>query len=233
MTNTVDKKCFILIGLKKISLSVLNSKKQFLYTKEILIDDLSIEENFQTLEKFLNKNIFEIEKKLKSYIKEVFIIVNYKNFFSVDLSFKHNFEGIEFNLDSMTNSLIDIKNQFKKNTTEDKIIHMMIKKYIIDENVYSLLPSTIGFNHLSLEIQFICIKDNIVGNLKKIFSNYEISANTILCHDYLKTFDSSENKNIFIIADNVLNGFNPNEIFLINKSIKNEGFFEKFFDFFN
>tara|TARA_B110001452_G_C15213107_1_gene420734 strand:+ start:471 stop:935 length:465 start_codon:yes stop_codon:yes gene_type:complete len=152
MTNTVDKKCFILIGLKKISLSVLNSKKQFLYTKEILIDDLSIEENFQTLEKFLNKNIFEIEKKLKSYIKEVFIIVDYKNFFSVDLSFKHNFEGIEFNLDSMTNSLIDIKNQFKKNTTEDKIIHMMIKKYIIDENVYSLLPSTIGFNHLSLEI---------------------------------------------------------------------------------
>ena len=66
MINSSDQKCFICIGLKKISLSVLDSKKNFLYTKEILIRDLSIEENFQTLEKFLNQNVLEVEKNLTS-----------------------------------------------------------------------------------------------------------------------------------------------------------------------
>ena len=77
MINSSDQKCFIYVGLKKISLNVLDSKKNFLYTKEILIKDLSIEENFQTLEKFLNQNVLEVEKSLKKFINEIFIIVNY------------------------------------------------------------------------------------------------------------------------------------------------------------
>lgn len=233
MINTVDQRCFVLIGFKKISLTVLNSKKQFLYTKEVLIDDLSIEENFNTLDKFLNQNIFEIEKRLKSYIKEIFIIVDYENFFSVDLSFKHNFEGIQFNLDNMTNSLIDIKNQFKKTIVDYEILHMMINKYIVDGITYQFLPNNIDCNYLSLEIRFICLEDNIIKNLKKILSKYEISTSSILCYKYLKNFDSFANRDIFNTADKVLNGLNPNEIFLINKSIKNRGFFEKFFEFFN
>ena len=31
----------------------------------------------------------------------------------------------------------------------------------------------------------------------------------------------------------MVNGYNPNEVLLVNKTRKNEGFFEKFFNFFN
>ena len=133
----------------------------------------------------------------------------------------------------MTNSLIDIKNQFKKTIKNDEIIHMMINKYVIDGIEYASLPENIDSNYLSLEVKFICLNNNIIENLKKIFSKYEISINSVLCYNYLKNFENFNSKNLFNIAYKVLNGYNPNEIFLINKSIKNKGFFEKFFDFFN
>ena len=133
----------------------------------------------------------------------------------------------------MTNSLIDIKNQFKKTIKDDEIIHMMINKYIIDGIEYASLPKNIDSSYLSLEVKFICLNKNIIQNVKKIFSKYEISINSVLCYNYLKNFENFNSNNLFNIADNVLNGYNPNEIFLINKSFKNKGFFEKFFDFFN
>ena len=39
-------------------------------------------------------------------------------------------------------------------------------------------------------------------------------------------------KDIFSMARKIINGHNPNEVSLINKSLKNKGFFEKFFNFF-
>ena len=48
----------------------------------------------------------------------------------------------------------------------------------------------------------------------------------------LNSFLNSECKNVYEIAQKVMNGLNENEVFLTNKSSKNAGFFEKFFDFF-
>ena len=35
------------------------------------------------------------------------------------------------------------------------------------------------------------------------------------------------------MSKNIIEGCNKNEVFLINKTRKNKGFFEKFFEFFN
>jgi hypothetical protein len=233
MKNKKDHRFFILIGLKKISLVAVNSENNFSFTKEVLIDDTSKKENYETLEKFLHQNIFIVEKNLKTYVKDIFLIIDYQNFFSVNLSFKCNFKITQFNLNNMNKSLIDVKNQFKKTIVEDEIIHMMIKKFIINGVAYPSLPKSINHNDLFLEIRFICLQKNIIKNLKRVLSKYQISLDTILCYEYLKSFKVTNNENIFNIANNVLNGLNQNEIFLINKSIKNKGFFEKFFNFFN
>ena len=110
---------------------------------------------------------------------------------------------------------------------------MVINKFIIDEKVYSIIPNDIDFNNLSLELKFICLKNDFVQNFKKILSKYEISLNRTLCFSYIADFKCSNDENIFSITKKVLNGLNQNEIFLIEKSNKNEGLFEKFFNFFN
>jgi hypothetical protein len=233
MDNIVDHKYFLLVGSKKISLGALDSKNRIFFNKEILINDLSIKEIFSSLENFLDKNIFEIEKDLKSYIKEIILIVDFNDFLKVDMSFSYNFKKKDFSSIDLTNALIDIKNNFKKTIIDYEIIHMVINKFIIDEKVYSFIPNDIDFNNLSLELKFICLKNDFVQNFKKILSKYEISLNRTLCFSYIADFKCSNDENIFSITKKVLNGLNQNEIFLIEKSNKNEGFFEKFFNFFN
>ena len=233
MGNTVNHKYFLLITFKKISLVALDSKNQIFFTKEILIEDLSVQENFNSLEKFLNQNIFDIEKSLGKYVEDIFLIIDYHEFISVNLSFKYNYKGLKFSSIDITNSLIDIKNQFKKTIKDYQIIHMLINKFIIDGNIYSYLPNEMNCNNLCVEAKFICLKKDIILNLKKILSKYQISLNKILYFDYLNDLDVSDDKNIFVTAEKVLRGFNQNEILLINKSTQNKGFFEKFFDFFS
>ena len=74
MNNTNDHKYFLSVGFKKISFAVLTSKNKLLFKKEILVESLSVGENIEALEIFLNKNIFEIEKHLGDYVKEIYLI---------------------------------------------------------------------------------------------------------------------------------------------------------------
>ena len=93
MDNDLNQKFFILIGFKKISFVALNSKNEFSFKKEILLNDNSIKENLNSLEIFLEKNIFEIERNLNLHVKEIFLIIDYDNFLKVDLSSIYNFKN--------------------------------------------------------------------------------------------------------------------------------------------
>ena len=50
---------------------------------------------------------------------------------------------------------------------------------------------------------------------------------------YIRQFLDDENKDIFLIAKKMINGHNPNEVMLVDKTLKKQGFFEKFFNFFS
>jgi len=84
-----------------------------------------------------------------------------------------------------------------------------------------------------LDIKFICLDETFLENLKKILKNYQISIDNVVNADYI--FQMSEKKDVdyYRVSEEVLNGSNKNEILLIDKTQKNWGFFEKFFNFFN
>jgi hypothetical protein len=230
---TTDNKYFLFIGSNKISLGVLNYKNEIFYTKDILLDNLFIPENLEVLDNFFSKNIFDIEKDLKEYVKNINLIIENKEILSINLSTKYNYKGTIFDQHQMNTTLIDAKNQFKKNIGNYEIIHMMINKFIINDIDHSYLPAKLNSNNLSLEIRFICMHIEFRKKIDEILSKYQISLNKIIFYDYLKELQSSNNDKIFNTADKILKGLNQNEIFLFNKNTKDDGFFEKFFNFFN
>ena len=73
----------------------------------------------------------------------------------------------------------------------------------------------------------------VIENFKDIFSKYQIFVKNIICFEYLKEFENFNNSKSTIIAQKVLNGLNPNEIFYTKKAFKKHSFFEKFFNFFS
>ena len=129
--------------------------------------------------------------------------------------------------------LNDAKDQCKKTIEKKKIIHMIIENYRIDNNNYSYFPEKLKCDSITLDIKLICLDETFLENLKKILKNYQISIDHIVNADYI--FQMSEEKDVdyYRISKEVINGSNKNEILLIDKTQKNRGFFEKFFNFFN
>ena len=233
MNNCMDHKIFLSIGFKKIIIFALNSKKQTLYKKETTTLNSSVFENLHILNHFLKENIFVLEKKLNKFINKINLILDHHDFFSIYLSVKNRSEIKILGIDQINNLLFDSRNQVKKTLGENQIIHMKILKFIIDGKDYFLFPEKTTSTDFSIEVEFICLPKILIKNFKNIFINYQILIDKVLCYNYINTFQSEFNDDFFTIADDILNGLNQNEVFLINKSVKNKGIFEKFFNFFN
>ena len=233
MNSNKGNKFFLLVGFKKIKFAALNVNNKILLDKELLINDLSLSENFKTLENFLEKNFFDLEKKLNDYINEINLIINYDDFLTVDVSTIKNFNSYIGQPDSITNFLLNIKDNVIKDMEEYDLIHMIINKFIIDGSKHSSIKNYKDYENMLLEIRFICLKSNILSDIKKIFSKYEITIKNTFCYEYVNQFKKSETDNIFDLTNKLISGLNQNEILFANKPIKSRGFFEKFFNLFS
>mgnify|MGYP001183046311 FL=1 len=233
MKNDNDFKIFLFVGFKKLVITALNSNNQNIYKKELLNNNSLGSLNFDIINKFLEENIFNIEKALNKFVNNIFLIIDHNDFFSVDLSLKKKTNVNQVNNDHINSLLIEAKNQCKKTLENNKIIHLKVDKFIIDNIEYSTLPKKICCNNFSIDVSFICLPSNLIKKYEKIFSKYQIYMSRIISYRYLCEFLKSKEDDIFEVAVKILNGVNENEVLLINKSQVNKGFFEKFFSYFN
>ena len=51
--------------------------------------------------------------------------------------------------------------------------------------------------------------------------------------NYINNFITNNDEDVFLMTKKIINGHNPNEVKLVNKTRENKGFFEKFFNFLN
>ena len=234
MTNKVDFQTYLYLNHNQFIIyvaEILTNKK--IYSEKLEIEENSTELKFSKLDEFLNNNIFKIEKKLNNFIKDLYVILDSKEFHSIKLSIKKDNNGNLINSEALIHPLNDLKNLCQSNLQNKKIIHFLIEKYLIDNKFYTTLPENVNCNIFSLDTEFICLSKNLIENLEKIFKKYHISLNQILNADYLERFNDNSESNIFTTASRIILGHNRNEVMLINRTQKNVGFFEKFFNFFN
>ena len=135
MNKKTEFVTFLLISPNKFSISVLNffSLKEHYFEEKLFEKSIDLYDP-QILNEFLEMNIFKIEKKIQSFVKEIIIILDSKDFFEINFSTKNkNFDN-KLNIDSLTLLLNDARNQCRQTYKDKKIIHMIINNYIIDNN---------------------------------------------------------------------------------------------------
>ena len=235
MSNNINLKTFFLISNKKLAITVYDiSKKKNIFTKELLIKNFSSSAELYLIENFLDNYIYEIEKIINSFINNIYLIIENEDFFSVKVSLKKNNYGNSINYEKINYLVYEAKNQCKKTINDRKIVHIIINNYLIDGRNFFHLPNDIKCDFFSIDLNIICLSNELIKNLENIFKKYQISINKILNYNYLNNFKELNDKNdIFKIAEEISNGCNKNEVLITDKSSKNMGFFEKFFFFFN
>ena len=210
-----------------------NKTNEKIYSEKLAIEENSTEFKFRKMDEFLDSNILKIEKKLDSFIKDIYVILDSKEFHSIKLSIKKDNNGNLINSDALIHPLSDLKNLCQSNLFNKKIIHFFIEKYVIDNKFYTSLPENVNCNHFSLDTEFICLSKNLIENIEKILKKYHISLNQILSANYLEKFKDNSDNTIFTTASRIISGHNSNEVLLVGKVKKKLGFFERFFNFFN
>ena len=231
-SNSVNK-TFIFISLNRFIIISLDEANKINYKKEIIFKDRNKKFDLDLFGKFLNENIFKIEKELGEFIKVIYLIIENEEIFSVNLSIKNKINETQINTKIINNLLIEAKNYCEESLKKAEVIHMKIDQFYIDNEYYKVLPDKVNCKSLSLDLGFICIPNNILNNFEKVLNKFQISVYRTISYEYLHSFFKITSNNLELVAQKILTGFNENEVILMKKKPKNLGFFEKFFNFFN
>ena len=231
MIENSDFETFLYISKSKYQICVYDKNNlKNLYSEEIGYSD---EIELNTLSKFLDDNIYKIEKKIKNFIRNIILIVEDDKILEIGISLKKkNYEKNE-NQKQLENSLVEVKDIFKENYQDLLIMHMVI---VEKENNFLLNNANNNDDYLFLEVNFISIPNKFTFYFDKLLENHQINIKRYMSGDYIKSFfdiESKESMELFVMANKLNDGLNKNEIELISKSKENRGFFEKFFQLFS
>ncbi len=203
-----------------------------LYINEILINN-SLIIDFNELSKFLDNNIFKIEKLSNRFIEDIFLIIDNDIELQTNISIKKKNNNDISNQKSFNQVLIELKDLFKENNKDQYIMHMLIENFIIDGKKYKTFIDNFKSDYFNIDTKFISFPNEFISKFNKVLEKYQIKAKFFISGKYIKNFLGEKDSDISLMAHKILNGYNSNEILIIPKIRLNKGFFEKFFQLFS
>ncbi len=234
MNKDIDFETYLIISYGKFEIFLLDIKNyKNIYQAEFKFRDISEKPDFSLLNEFLENNIFKVEKLAGNFVNNINIVIENKSILTSNIGIKKkNYTGeiTDIILESM---LTDVKDLFKENYNQYKLIHMIIDKYIIDGVSYSSLQDQNSNDKICLEVKLISIPNLLILEIEKILKKYQIQVNNFLDKGYVKEFFLDKQLDISQMAHNLKNGMNDKEVLITSKSPRKLSFFEKFFQLFS
>ena len=189
--NEKNIKVFIDFGSSKIRLGVFNRE----ISKSIFILEKDCVSNF-SLNKFDINNSKEVikdliksaEKKVDMHIKNINLMIDTPDIFSIDFSIKKNSDKKKYSENDIHSLLSEAKNIVQKNYIDQKIIHIILKKFVFDDQEFFEIPNKeINYNSLEIELKFICFPNKIWKNLQESFNSNYLKIDSLYCSSYVKS----------------------------------------------
>jgi len=233
MNKEQDFENYLSISPNKLGLYLFDSKNLTnLYREELVINESIISLDYSKLKKFLDNNIFKIEKYSGKFVENIYVVLEDSKVFNLEVGIKKKNYNSFISREYLENLLIEAKDLFRENYPNQEIMHMIINNYYINNKSYSFFEENLKSDYLALEIKFNFISSIMVYELNKILENYQIKVIKYLDANYIKNL-FNDKKELTEMTHKILNGYNENEVTFLQKNLKKLGFFEKFFQLFS
>ncbi len=234
MIEEIDFETFLYVSNEKYQVSVFDKKKlKNLYNEELKFDYKFNSLDLNNLTKFLDENIYKIEKSVGDFVKNIILIIESDKNLNVNISIKKKLYDNFLSQKHLENNLIELKDLYKENYQDQSIMHMIIINNTINDEKYSRFNNNVKGKNFFLEVNFISISNELIISLNKNLEKYQIKVSQYMCGNYIKNFFDNDQNEISLKAHKLINGQNVNEVALVAKDIENKGFFEKFFQLFS
>ena len=231
MTQETDFETFLFISKNKYQIFVYDKiNLNYLYNEEIKINE---EIELNNLSRFLDENIYKIEKTINNFIRNIILIIEDDKVLKVDISIKKKNYEKYIDQKNLENCLVEVKDVFRENYQDQIIMHMIIIDKDKNENNLPLNNSNNNDDYFFLEVNFISIPNDFTFYFDKLLENHQIKITRYMSGSYIKSYFGEDETNLSVMANKLNNGLNKNEVKLVSKNIENSGFFEKFFQLFS
>jgi len=234
MTDESNFEVYLSLSQKKFEIYLLDKKSlKNIYKEEVYLENDSdlIDCNF--LHSFLDKNIFKIEKLIGTFLRSIVVIIENDQTLNCSIGIKKKNYGEKISKHYLESSLAELKDLFKENYQNNKIMHFILSRYIIDGVNYSSYDQEIDGEDMCIEVTFISISSTLIKEISNVLEEYQIKIDRLFDKKYIKNLFEEENLDLSLIGFKIQSGYNQNEITLVPKSKKMRGFFEKFFQLFS
>ena len=226
--NEKDLNVFIDLGTSNIRLGIFNKEtsNNLIVLEKSCFSNLSLK-NFDINN--CNKTIKDLvrlaEKKIDKHIKNINLMIDTPDMFSIDVSIKKNTDSKKLTQNDIQSLLQEAKNIIQNNYFDKKIVHMIVKKFFFDDKIYFQIPENeINYKSLTLELKFICFSNKVWQSLLNLFNSNFINIDNIYCSSYVRAvncngiFDNYKKKFILDIgySRSTISIFDENRILYYN-----------------
>ena len=234
MTDELNFELYLSISKEKYVIYLLDKKNlKNIYKKQLNIENDTYLIDGNLLKNFLDQNIFKIEKLIGTFLRSIVVIIENEKILNFSIGIKKKNYGEKINKNYLESCLGEVKDLFKENYQNNKIIHFIIKKYFTDGVDYKSFDQENDADHICVEVNFISVPNILIKEISNVLEKHQIKIDRLLEKKYIKNLFDGQLIDESIIAFKVQNGYNQNEIVLVPKSGKKTGIFEKFFQLFS
>ena len=219
---------FIDLGTSNIRLGIFNQEtsNNLFVLKKSCISNFSLKNFDINNSNEIIKDLTRLaEKKIDKHIKNINLMVDTPDMFSIDISIKKNTDSEKFTHNDIQALLQEAKNIIQNNYLDKKIVHMIVKKFFFDDKVYFQIPENeTNCKSLTLELKFICFSNKIWQSLQNLFNSNFINIDNVYCSSYVRAvncngvFDNYKKKVILDIGygRSAISIFDENRILYYN-----------------
>tara|TARA_B100000959_G_scaffold285096_1_gene358697 strand:+ start:1174 stop:2340 length:1167 start_codon:yes stop_codon:yes gene_type:complete len=219
---------FIDLGTSNIRLGIFNQEtsNNLFVLKKSCISNFSLKNFDINNSNEIIKDLTRLaEKKIDKHIKNINLMVDTPDMFSIDISIKKNTDSEKFTHNDIQALLQEAKNIIQNNYLDKKIVHMIVKKFFFDDKVYFQIPENeTNCKSLTLELKFICFSNKIWQSLLNLFNSNFINIDNVYCSSYVRAvncngvFDNYKKKVILDIGygRSAISIFDENRILYYN-----------------
>ena len=140
----ISKNTFNIFVYEKIN-------RKNLYNEKLKVDEQFNFQDLNNLSKFLDDNIFKIEKLIGIFIKNIILIIESDEISFVDVGIKKKRYDSLVGNKNLEKTLVELKDLFKENYKDRHIMHMVIVNYFINGKKYSTFVNDLDVNELCLD----------------------------------------------------------------------------------
>ena len=234
MTEELSFEVYLSLSQNKFQIYLLDKKSlKNIYKEEVYLENTSDLIDYNLLHSFLDKNIFKIEKLIGKFLRSIIVVIDNNQTLNCSIGIKKKNYGEKIDKNNLESSLAELKDLFKENYQNYKIMHFVINRCLIDGINYTSFDKEIIGEDMIIEVNFISISNILIKEISNVLEKYQIKIDRLFEKKYIKNLFEGEHLDLSLIAFKIQSGHNKNEIILVPKSLKKRGFFEKFFQLFS